>query len=351
MLTQTKKSSSCGTDLIRKAELLQFLCFLTLCSIRYDLFMISFELYHVAAFVLTDVTKARHHTDSFLMVLLRTLFLIKQQICCFTIFIGEAIMLPSILTFNQFLGRHCCHWRLTLQKIIQLMLAIIHILLIMGGCTVSLTQFLQVCSQQVKRILQLIRSLHAYVLPSARLEYKIIEDSLAFGGRGVGITRTIISKNNNAIKAAFDSTLGYPGEGWRPLSLATWNTRSLTFERFQYCMSLNYDVLAITELWRNQSKFQNKSTRFTASSPILISKGARKGQMRYPKDRAAGVGIILSKRMQKKMMAFGSQGERVCWVRLAGPVCNLFIIAVYMPHRGRVQPCQDGNEDQNRCSG
>ena len=40
-------------------------------------------------------------------------------------------------------------------------------------------------------------------------------------------------------------------------------------------------------------------------------------------------------------MGFGSEGERVCWVRLKGPTCNIFIVAVYMPHRGRIQPSQD----------
>lgn len=139
----------------------------------------------------------------------------------------------------------------------------------------------------------------------------------------------------------FDSTLGYPGEGWDWLKMATWNTRSLTFERFQYCLGLGYDVLVINELWRNQHRFQTKSTRFTISKPKIIKKGPKKGQRRFPRDKAAGVGILLSKRMQAKLMAFDSEGERVCSVRLEGPICNLTIIAVYMPHRGRVQPSQD----------
>ena len=63
--------------------------------------------------------------------------------------------------------------------------------------------------------------------------------------------------------------------------------------------------------------------------------------MRYPKDKPAGVGILLSARAQRKLLSFGSEGERICWVRLKGPVCNLFIIAIYLPHRGRVQPNQD----------
>ena len=52
------------------------------------------------------------------------------------------------------------------------------------------------------------------------------------------------------------------------------------------------------------------------------------------------MGILLSKTAQDKVESFGSEGERVCWVRLRGPMCCLFVIAVYMPHRGRIQPSQ-----------
>ena len=144
----------------------------------------------------------------------------------------------------------------------------------------------------------------------------------------------------------FDPTLGYPGEGWSSkhsgLRMATWNTRSMTFERFQYCKNLRYDILALTELWRQQSKFQDRTKSFLISEPKIIEKGPRKGQLRYPEDRAAGVGILLSSAAQKKVKSFGSEGERgVCWVRIKGPICCLFVIAVYLPHRGRTAPSQD----------
>ena len=73
----------------------------------------------------------------------------------------------------------------------------------------------------------------------------------------------------------------------------------------------------------------------------LNKKVSRKGKKRYPDDKAAGVSILLSDRMVAKVMSFGSKGERVCWVRLYDPVCNLFIIVVYLPHRGRMCPSQD----------
>ena len=161
----------------------------------------------------------------------------------------------------------------------------------------------------------------------------------AFGGRGAGIRRK--KRRKRGRHKTFDSTLGFPGEGWAQLRLATWNTRGLTYQRFKYCQQLNYDVLALTELWRGQHKYQNKSTRFITSAPKFITKGPKKGTERFPDDRAAGVGILLSARAQSKLLSFDSEGNRVCYVRLAGPICNLFVIAVYMPHRGRVAPAQD----------
>ena len=147
----------------------------------------------------------------------------------------------------------------------------------------------------------------------------------AFGGRGAGVRR----RSRRRKGRSFDATLGFPGEGWARLRFGTWNCRGLTFQRFRYCQSLGYDVLALTELWRGQHKYETKSTKFTTSSPIIIKKGPRKGQKRFPDDKAAGVGILLSSRARRKLLSFGSEGERVCYVRLEGPVCNLFLIAAY----------------------
>ena len=145
--------------------------------------------------------------------------------------------------------------------------------------------------------------------------------------------------------------LAFRGEGWPTLRMATWNTRSLTFERLQYCKSLNYDVLAITELWRNQSKYQTRSKSLIVSEQKILTTGRRKGQPRYPDDKDAGVVILLSQTAAKKIKSFGSEGERVCWVRLKGPTCNIFVIAVYLPHRGRVSPCQADTMRDRGCPG
>ena len=84
-------------------------------------------------------------------------------------------------------------------------------------------------------------------------------------------------------------------------------------------------------------KFSTQSMKHDAS----FKNGPKKGCKIYPDDRAAGVGIILSQRAKKKLLTFGTHGERICWVRIKGPICNLFIIAIYLPHRGRVQPSQE----------
>ena len=146
-------------------------------------------------------------------------------------------------------------------------------------------------------------------------------------------------------KYIFDQTRGFPGEGPDKLSnefvnltLTTWNTRSLTFERFSYYRNLGYDILAITEFWRNAHKFTDGSVSFTHSVPQI---NGETNDPIFPDDIASGVGILLSPRAEQQYMRHGSPCERICWVRLKGPVTNIFVIAIYMPHRARVKPCQD----------
>ena len=111
----------------------------------------------------------------------------------------------------------------------------------------------------------------------------------------------------------------------------------MTFERYNYCKHMGYDVLAVTELWRCQEKFTNRTNEFTTSATVKD----KNGNLVNKQDPAAGVGILLSHRAQQKVLGTGNNGsERICWVRLKGPVCNLFIVAVYMPHSSRVQPAQ-----------
>ena len=64
------------------------------------------------------------------------------------------------------------------------------------------------------------------------------------------------------------------------------------------------------------------------------------GNKKFPHDIAAGVGILLSDRAHSKCITHGPPCERITWVRLKGPVTNLFIIGYYIPHRSRIQSDQ-----------
>ena len=44
---------------------------------------------------------------------------------------------------------------------------------------------------------------------------------------------------------------------------------------------------------------------------------------------------MLSNRMADKIIDQGHVGTRIAWVRISGPVSNMFFIVVYVPHRGR----------------
>ena len=273
--------------------------------------------------------------------MLRLLWMISINTGVFLYNGGSLIMLLiSICPVTIF--KTCRHlmWYCRLREMLQFALIGFHLILHSWGILMPAKIMVKLARQQVLRFFYSILMLHdaatgSHLAKKSREQFVFVGNP-AFGDRGQGIRRNLRSSNKS-----FDATLGFPGEGWSFLSMATWNTRSLTFERFQYCKNLGYDVLAITELWRNQSRFQTKSTRFIISTPKIQTKGPDKGKIRFPKDKAAGVGILLSPRAQQKLLSFGSEGERVCWVRLKGPVCNLFTIAVYLPHRGRVQPNQD----------
>ena len=141
----------------------------------------------------------------------------------------------------------------------------------------------------------------------------------------------------------FDSCLGFPGEGpkrkfWnktdKMFSMACYNPRSLTYERFCYLKSLEIDVLGLTELWHNMDKFADGTSCWTYSKTALDGNG----QPKFPNDPAAGVGILLSRRAQDKYITHGSPCARITWVRLKCPVANAFIIVPYFPHDSRIKP-------------
>ena len=109
----------------------------------------------------------------------------------------------------------------------------------------------------------------------------------------------------------------------------TWNCWSLSNERYHYCRELKFDILGLTELHNAQAKEQFKHKTWIHSAPAAVDANGKCS------DPAAGVAIMLSPRMADKILDSGHVGTRIAWVRLKGPVCNIFYIVSYVPHKGR----------------
>ena len=56
--------------------------------------------------------------------------------------------------------------------------------------------------------------------------------------------------------------------------------------------------------------------------------------------------ILISHRMVKHYKNSGNVGTRIAWVRVAGPVCNIFFVSVYIPHKYRTEPSAQDVLDQ-----
>lgn len=111
------------------------------------------------------------------------------------------------------------------------------------------------------------------------------------------------------------------------INMAFWNPWSLCNERFKYCQAIQYDVLGLGELHNVQNKKGWKSRRWITSQDAEVDAQGR------CTDPAAGVGIMLSPRFADRIMAQGSEGSRIVWVRIRGSVCPLVIICTYIPHK------------------
>ena len=55
---------------------------------------------------------------------------------------------------------------------------------------------------------------------------------------------------------------------------------------------------------------------------------------------------MLSQKMIPKVLIQGCVGSRIVWVRLAGPICNIFYMVTYIPHKGRSNPCAEDTINQ-----
>ena len=116
--------------------------------------------------------------------------------------------------------------------------------------------------------------------------------------------------------------------------IGCWNCWSLSQERYNYCNSLQYDILGLTELHNTQAKKQYQGRRWVCSAHAETKDDGKNS------DPAAGVAIMLSDRIANKVIDEGHVGTRIAWVRIQGPVCNIFYIVVYprrVPERCRLQ--------------
>ena len=111
---------------------------------------------------------------------------------------------------------------------------------------------------------------------------------------------------------------------FKQAKIGTWNCWSLSSERYHYCKGLKYDILGLTELHNEQAKEQYKHKTWIHSAPAAVDAHGKCS------DPAAGVAIMLSPRMAEKILDTGHVGTRIAWVRLKGPVCNLFYIVAYI---------------------
>ena len=108
-------------------------------------------------------------------------------------------------------------------------------------------------------------------------------------------------------------------------------------ERYEFCKTLNYDVLALTELHNLQHNLKpapDPKLWIPSATAGVHKSGPKKGKYTDP---AAGVAIMISPRMKQHYRDSGHVGTRIAWF-LAGPVCNIFFVAVYVPHKFRTVP-------------
>ena len=126
-------------------------------------------------------------------------------------------------------------------------------------------------------------------------------------------------KKNKWSRIYGDTTLGF------------WNPWSYCNKRHEYAKSLRIDILGLGELHNKHLEEHYKEKRWICSDRSKLNADGT------DPDPAAGVTILLSPKMADRILSQGCIGARIVWVRLAGPVCNLFVIVTYVPHRGRTK--------------
>ena len=114
---------------------------------------------------------------------------------------------------------------------------------------------------------------------------------------------------------------------FKRLKMACWNPWGICNERLNYCKALEFDILGLTEL----HNVQNKST--WCGKHWITSADAELDEDGVSQDPASGVAILLGPVFANRVLAKGFVGSRIVCVRLDGPVCPLFVVCVYIPHK------------------
>ena len=113
------------------------------------------------------------------------------------------------------------------------------------------------------------------------------------------------------------------------MKMACWNPWGICNERLNYCKSLDFDILGLTELHNVHNKKCWQKKYWISSADADVDENG------HCQDPASGVAILLSQRFSSRVLAQGSVGSRIAWVRLDGPVCPLFVACAYIPHKYR----------------
>ena len=100
----------------------------------------------------------------------------------------------------------------------------------------------------------------------------------------------------------------------KKIQMALWNPWGMCNERWNYCKALNYDVLGLPEMHNTHNR------KLWRSKYWITSEDAELNDQGKNTDSASGVAILLSKRFADKILAQGSVGSRIVWVRIDGPV-------------------------------
>ena len=116
------------------------------------------------------------------------------------------------------------------------------------------------------------------------------------------------------------------------LSITNWMLKSMVIliRRHDYC-KLRHIGAHLTAQYKittniQQQNMDNKRT------------GRKRQGRKKHRPRSRRVAIMLSNRMADKLIDEGHVGTRIAWARISGPVCNIFFIVTYIPHKGRTCP-------------